>query len=52
MLDLGYELERLTDNDNEPELDLQRLWAGDTVDLGALEVCHIILFTPWNIIKI
>ena len=35
-----YELEPQTDNDNEPDSVLQRLWARDTEDLGALEVFH------------
>ena len=31
-------MERQTDNDKEPDSDLQRLWAWDTEDFGALEV--------------
>ena len=32
------------DNDNEPDSDLQRLWAWDTDDLGTLEVIILFLF--------
>ena len=39
-----YELERQTDNDNEPDADIERLWDRDTEDLGALEVFHFISF--------
>ena len=35
-------LERQTDNDNEPDSDLQRLWARDTEDLGTFEAVHFI----------
>ena len=47
-----YELERQTDNDNEPDSDLQRLGARDTDDSGVLEVYHyihfhFILFSLW-----
>ena len=33
-------LELQTDNNNEPDSDLQRLWARDTKDLGVLEVFY------------
>ena len=39
-----YELKRQTDNDNESDSDLQRLWARDTEDLGALEDFHFISY--------
>ena len=42
MKTLYFELERQTDNDNEPDLDLQRLSDRDTEDLGTLEVFHFI----------
>ena len=44
-----YELERQTDNDNEPDSDLQRLWARDTEDLGAIVVILFHFIAPFSI---
>ena len=40
-----YEVERQTDNDNEPDSDFQRLWARDTDNLGALEDFYFIFIS-------
>ena len=47
-----YELERQTDNDNEPDSDLQRLWARDSKDLGALKVFYFIHFISFHYLLI
>ena len=35
------------DDDNEPDSDLQRLWARDTEDLGAIKKYIFILILSW-----